>query len=159
MKPLRTIMQWVLRYTAVCANIFLVGAWVASIWWQGGIWARWHWVAVVSSGQIIIPLLGWDQLAVDPWQILFVPNQNPLRLGLTYKPRDGCFLPLLLIPLWLILLTTVPVTVWLWRAQRQRLPGHCRKCAYNLTGNVSGNCPECGTPIPEQRSRSDGRRL
>ena len=24
---------------------------------------------------------------------------------------------------------------------------HCRKCSYNLTGNISGICPECGTPI------------
>ena len=28
-------------------------------------------------------------------------------------------------------------------------PNLCRKCAYNLTGNVSGRCPECGTPIPQ----------
>ena len=25
----------------------------------------------------------------------------------------------------------------------------CGNCGYNLTGNVSGVCPECGTPIPE----------
>jgi hypothetical protein len=25
--------------------------------------------------------------------------------------------------------------------------GHCRKCGYNLTGNVSGVCPECGNVI------------
>jgi hypothetical protein len=25
------------------------------------------------------------------------------------------------------------------------LPGHCRTCGYDLTGNVSGLCPECGT--------------
>jgi hypothetical protein len=24
---------------------------------------------------------------------------------------------------------------------------HCRKCGYNLTGNVSGICPECGERI------------
>ncbi len=24
---------------------------------------------------------------------------------------------------------------------------HCYECGYNLTGNVSGACPECGTPI------------
>ena len=24
---------------------------------------------------------------------------------------------------------------------------HCRSCGYDLTGNVSGNCPECGEPI------------
>ncbi len=23
-------------------------------------------------------------------------------------------------------------------------PRHCRNCGYNLTGNVSGRCPECG---------------
>jgi len=28
-----------------------------------------------------------------------------------------------------------------------RKPGHCRGCDYDLTGNVSGRCPECGTPI------------
>ena len=33
---------------------------------------------------------------------------------------------------------------------RRRLRGHsndCRKCGYNLTGNVSGTCPECGQEI------------
>lgn len=24
----------------------------------------------------------------------------------------------------------------------------CESCAYNLTGNASGVCPECGTPVP-----------
>lgn len=38
-----------------------------------------------------------------------------------------------------------------WR--RIRLPGHCRKCGYNLSGNVSGVCPECGTAI---RSAPEG---
>jgi len=26
-------------------------------------------------------------------------------------------------------------------------PGHCQTCRYDLTGNVSGRCPECGTPV------------
>ncbi len=26
-------------------------------------------------------------------------------------------------------------------------PGYCLKCNYNLTGNVSGICPECGSPV------------
>jgi hypothetical protein len=33
------------------------------------------------------------------------------------------------------------------RYRRQRPSGHCRECGYNLTGNVSRVCPECGTPI------------
>ena len=33
-----------------------------------------------------------------------------------------------------------------WRRRRAR-PGHCPTCEYDLTGNVSGVCPECGTAI------------
>jgi len=29
-------------------------------------------------------------------------------------------------------------------------PMLCRDCGYDLTGNVSGVCPECGQPIPPQ---------
>ncbi len=32
-------------------------------------------------------------------------------------------------------------------------PGHCRNCGYNLTGNVSGVCPECGERIAGQTIR------
>lgn len=36
------------------------------------------------------------------------------------------------------------------RALRDRIPpGHCKQCGYNLTGNTSGICPECGTPTRE----------
>jgi len=31
-------------------------------------------------------------------------------------------------------------------ARKPKPPGHCPKCSYNLRGNVSGVCPECGTP-------------
>jgi len=28
--------------------------------------------------------------------------------------------------------------------------GHCQTCGYNLTGNVSGVCPECGETMAER---------
>jgi len=34
------------------------------------------------------------------------------------------------------------------RLVRNELGLSCRKCDYDLTGNVSDVCPECGTPIP-----------
>jgi hypothetical protein len=32
------------------------------------------------------------------------------------------------------------------RVARRRAAGECLRCGYDLTGNVSGTCPECGTP-------------
>lgn len=34
----------------------------------------------------------------------------------------------------------------LWPARRYA-SGCCRACGYNLRGNISGVCPECGTPV------------
>ena len=34
--------------------------------------------------------------------------------------------------------------------RRARLFRYCDKCGYNLTGNVSGICPECGRPIADE---------
>ena len=33
------------------------------------------------------------------------------------------------------------------RLRLREHPDNCSSCAYNLTGNVSGVCPECGTKI------------
>lgn len=56
----------------------------------------------------------------------------------------------LVFPVWLL----IPLGVWPVRAlarYRQRCSrrrrGLCFNCGYNLTGNVSGRCSECGQPI------------
>lgn len=37
------------------------------------------------------------------------------------------------------------------RLERWAIPaGHCTTCGYNLTGNTSGVCPECGSGVPGQ---------
>jgi hypothetical protein len=37
-----------------------------------------------------------------------------------------------------------------WPRRRGQTP-HCRKCNYNLLGNESGRCPECGTAITRRK--------
>ena len=39
-------------------------------------------------------------------------------------------------------------------SQPRRRAGACAKCAYDLAGNQSGVCPECGAPIPQGQAVS-----
>jgi len=34
-----------------------------------------------------------------------------------------------------------------WEGLFRPPPGYCQKCGYDLTGNVSGRCPECGAKV------------
>ncbi len=53
------------------------------------------------------------------------------------------------VPLWIPAAVLVPLTVVAWLKRVACAPaGCCAQCGYNLTGNVSGICPECGTLIP-----------
>ena len=63
-----------------------------------------------------------------------------------------------IIPLWIpILLVGIPMFL-LWR--RGRIPlGHCSSCGYNLRGNVSGACPECGAKCPPVARLPPGRHV
>jgi hypothetical protein len=35
----------------------------------------------------------------------------------------------------------------------------CHTCGYELTGNVSGVCPECGTPVESKNLPAENRRI
>ena len=81
--------------------------------------------------------LMWAACAVVGWYVLdyvhdvLVPRQWRLTVSAL-----GC-------------VVTLALYLWLYR-RRIRLGQHaahglCVHCGYNLTGNVSGVCPECGT--------------
>ncbi len=53
----------------------------------------------------------------------------------------------IVIPLWLLTLIAALPTAIVWRFDRRNLVGFCQACGYDLTGNVSGRCPECGEAI------------
>jgi hypothetical protein len=37
-----------------------------------------------------------------------------------------------------------------WKVYRRPKEGFCQQCAYDLTGNTTGVCPECGAPVNAQ---------
>lgn len=47
------------------------------------------------------------------------------------------------------------IAVFLFLGAKRRRPEWpcCEQCDYNLTGNVSGVCPECGTPIQNEETQ------
>ncbi len=70
----------------------------------------------------------------------------------------------LIMPIWpIFLLAAAPTALWAWRTavarrrRRRRDANRCAGCGYDLTGNTSGRCPECGAdtahrigaPVPE----------
>jgi len=59
-------------------------------------------------------------------------------------------------PGWLwVLATAILPAIWfaaVVHRRRRPNPHQCDHCGYDLTGNVSGLCPECGTELSEQRS-------
>src|SRR5687768_17418960 len=69
-----------------------------------------------------------------------------------------------LTPYWIVvILTALLPIVWLVqyisehaerRRKFRRKSNLCVTCEYDLTGNVSGTCPECGTAMTAKRARS-----
>ncbi len=62
-----------------------------------------------------------------------------------------------IIPLYipLLIFSLMPAIFILRSTLRQRDRNRCSKCDYNLTGNQSGKCPECGQPIVGQTASDE----
>jgi hypothetical protein len=132
-------------------------------------------VALLIFCAWVTPLPSWDGLYYRPvkmnsttYQVslfhgsLVIKYSEPwsggTRLYLPQAPRDQ-WTPFFgrsnvgrtwvaAVPLWIpFVLVAVPTAVLWWRDRRRIPPGHCRKCGYNLTGNLSGVCPECGEKV------------
>ena len=58
------------------------------------------------------------------------------------------------VPHWFLTLTfAVLPAIWLfkWNRRRKLGPNACPACGYDLTGNESGVCPECGVGLDPKR--------
>jgi hypothetical protein len=84
------------------------------------------------------PAAGWTVEARLRWQ----RSVHCLPLHGVFPGGDGY-----IVPLWMpFILIAVPVGA-LWYRDRRPPPGHCQRCGYDLTGNVSGRCSECGVEV------------
>ncbi len=151
----RRRLKWV--GTLIC--VLILAAWVSS---TGLVSSRSLSVEYVGNANYFLLTMGtmhWydgvNPSAQKGWAVHSVSasSRAPWPLWL----RSGCLWPsvaqnpgrasVIYIPLWLPFLIVMIPTALLWWRDRRLPPGHCQRCGYNLTGNVSGRCPECGDPV------------
>ena len=80
------------------------------------------------------------------WGCFLLRPSHPLRhLQWRVEVLSSAAKSALTVPLWIPFAVVAVPTALLWRAgRRSSPPGFCPDCGYNLTGNVSGVCPEFG---------------
>lgn len=130
--------QYKLSIVGLATSALIAAAFLTSVGWTYGYADRT--LVVCSSGVLFFggrepigPPPGWyfTENISDP-RILWLPELYGEGIG---------------VPLWIPFVVIVVSSLVGVRRCRGHPPPHCQKCGYNLTGNVSGVCPECGRPI------------
>ena len=148
--PKRSRLLRILKWTGVVFCVLLLGSWVCVTITPFFCHVDPYLVAC-HGGQVQIFLTAGRATLPTTMPHDFAP------LYATGGLRDGLVLPSVrtlglfgfdaVVPFWppfsLVLLLTI---LLFWRDRPRTLPGHCQRCGYNLTGNVSGKCSECGEP-------------
>ncbi|MCH8824202.1 MAG: hypothetical protein IH984_11930 [Planctomycetes bacterium] len=140
MKRKRRHLKWV--GAAACA--LLLCAWIGTFWSAFGYQTRT--VVVVLS-------VGCFEVSVYPKGM---PTQAPGWFA-AWQPYEVYWLPRLIhgtfitsrtthvfVPLWIPLVLVGVATILAFRHDWRFAPGHCQMCDYDLRGDFSTGCPECG---------------
>ncbi len=169
-----------LTVVSLLMMVATVGLWVDSFWYRPSIGYvteadHIYNVSIDGAGVIVfsfadltpidprfVPPQGW---LVDHDYVGFDPNHEKFsyygRFDFRWDSLD--FLEArfsgLTLPLWfLALIFAVLPTIWLfkWNKRRKLGPNACPSCGYDLTGNETGLCPECGVTIESSDIEATG---
>ncbi len=154
----------------VLALMYLASAYVGLFW----VWKSRDVVIALSPGAVDVQFLGptlreldmWGDSAVTPgwhvqshrrrfepsvWMRMLPPALSRIACwpAVRKSSASALFGTVVIVPLWCLSLPAIGfVLAASWLRHRRPQGGRCRVCGYDLTGNVSGRCPECGTVVP-----------
>lgn len=142
----------ILKWGGFIACVLIVVAWGGTLYWVVGYFWDGGGAAVGESGVCFYRICGRSG---GYWRVTstLLPFRRILPQVRSSRGRtpatSGITVTRVCVPLWLpFLIAATPTAFLFWRDYRRYPPGHCQSCGYNLTGNESGRCPECGKPIP-----------
>jgi len=147
----------ILKWTGAGLTLLIFAMWMASLWYdcgfkltstscigfkyQGVMFNR-HPIYAQIPQITEIERIDWRGIRFDLPLGGFDGQQQPVVFGF-------------FVPCWLLLVLTAIPTAWLWHRDRRRIrPGCCLRCGYDLTGNTSGVCSECGLPATAAHEKS-----
>lgn len=143
------------RLFVTFATCLLTIVWGLSVFVECGIWfeitpdAEAYFIGVDRSSLLLRredATLDDDDLGFEIRKNLATWGEMAERLLPIWEPGFDYFYGS--IPLWPFVLVSAATTGFLWfKSLRRDMRGKCETCDYDLTGNQSGICPECGTPI------------
>ncbi len=145
-RRLRTFTLW----TGTLLCVLIAAAFVVSAWWQLAfqfptsrgptLYVAWGSFRLVTDEMLLVTVSAYRHsgglLRWNGWYAA------PFRLPSAARP--AFFIEC---PLWLPFVIVAVPTLLVWRFWPKPVkPGHCR-CGYDLHGNESGVCPECGVEV------------
>jgi hypothetical protein len=145
----------------LCAAVFLLWAFGYYVGIRADIGTETFHVTVVSSGGAIKTIIammtpdGFWMLGDQGVHYQFVPAEEPIirslyTMGLHASTSRHTLDILAWMPCWLpitVLFAAHRLFAWLKRPRISDPTPRCPDCHYDLTGNTSGVCPECGAAV------------
>jgi len=128
-----------------------------------------HWDMQVSDG--IVYMNYWHARPVEFGHVVdrgyymdrfyFLPTLGSIKRTYHWgfeKPRFEFMSSLnatgwkLCLPVWMLVLVPIAMLLLGLLVRGRAIPsGHCQECRYNLKGNETGTCPECGTAVTHHK--------
>lgn len=154
-------------WACVAAFCFLSSAWVFSFayslnWYHVGHGSHNDFTFRLTHGTVRVswintafaspPFASANAVTMQPHWETYFESLTIMRFGMelpSYSSSPGTATSVS-IPLWMPLITLLLLATAFkkWSHQTTSVKT-CGKCGYDLTGNVSGRCPECGQEIPK----------